>query len=127
VVLDHITFGVADFRRSVAFYDVDFGPLGLKRLFDAPRRTPDAPRITGYGDSRPFFWIADDHPTQGRLHVALSAPDRRVVDRFYAAALSGGGRDKGPPGPRPQYDPEYDGAFVLDPDGHNIEFMILGT
>ncbi|MCR5873034.1 VOC family protein [Phenylobacterium sp. J426] len=117
-MIDHLTFGVSDFGRSTAFYDRAFAPLGLRRIFDDPR--PDV-RATGYGDTRPFFWIAEQDPTSGKLHVAIRAESREAVDAFHQAALAAGGVDNGGPGLRPHYHPGYYGAFVLDPDGHNIE------
>jgi len=78
---------------------------------------------TGYGDQRPWFWIAEADATRGKFHVALRAATRVSVDAFYREALAAGGRDNGLPGLRPHYDPHYYGAFVLDPDGHNIEAM----
>ncbi|MBO9402167.1 VOC family protein [Shimia sp. R9_3] len=120
-MLDHITFGVTDFARSVAFYDRVFKPLGITRLFTVPPEHTDGIRVTGYGDTRPFFWIAEEDATRGKLHIALTAPDRACVDAFHAAALEAGGKDNGAPGLRPHYHPDYYAAFVLDPDGHNIE------
>ncbi len=120
-MIDHITFGVTDFARSTAFYDAAFAPLGLKRLFDVPLEHSGGVPATGYGDVRPFFWITEDDPTRGKLHLALTARTRAEVDAFYAAAMAAGGRDNGGPGERPHYHPGYYGAFVLDPDGHNIE------
>lgn len=120
-MIDHITFGVTDFARSVAFYDHAFAPLGVTRLFNVPLEHTDGVNVTGYGDDRPWFWIAEEDATRGKLHVALTAPDRESVDAFHAAALAAGGVDNGAPGPRPHYHPDYYGAFVLDPDGHNIE------
>jgi catechol 2,3-dioxygenase-like lactoylglutathione lyase family enzyme len=120
-MIDHITFGVIDFARSTAFYDSAFAPLGLKRLFDLPPEHSGGVSSTGYGDSRPWFWLAESDPTRGKLHIAIEAASRAAVDAFYAAAMAAGGRDNGPPGVRPHYHPNYYGAFVLDPDGHNIE------
>jgi catechol 2,3-dioxygenase-like lactoylglutathione lyase family enzyme len=120
-MIDHITFGVSDFARSTAFYDRAFAPLGVKRLFTVPKECSGGVDSTGYGDTRPWFWIAEQDATHGKLHVALEAADRAAVDAFYAAAIAAGGTDNGPPGPRPHYHPDYYGAFVLDPDGHNIE------
>jgi len=120
-MIDHITFGVSDFARSTRFYDQAFAPLGIRRLFDVPKEYSGGVDSTGYGDDRPWFWIAEQDATRGKLHVALRAPDRAAVDQFYLAALAAGGRDNGAPGLRPYYDPDYYGAFVLDPDGHNIE------
>jgi catechol 2,3-dioxygenase-like lactoylglutathione lyase family enzyme len=120
-MIDHITFGVADFARSTAFYDRALAPLGIRRLFDVPTEHSGGVSITGYGDSRPWFWIAEADATRGKLHVAIAAAERAAVDAFHAEALAAGGRDNGAPGPRPHYHPDYYGAFVLDPDGHNIE------
>ncbi len=122
-MLDHITFGVADFARSTAFYDRAFAPLGVRRLFDVPKEHSGGVELTGYGDLRPWFWIAEQDATRGKLHVALTAPNRAAVDAFHRQALAAGGRDNGAPSPRPYYHPDYYGAFVLDPDGHNIEAM----
>ena len=126
-MLDHITFGVTDFARSVAFYDTTLAPLGMRRLFDVPKDGPDDADVTGYGADRPFFWIAEHDPTHGKLHIALSAKSRAEVDAFHAAGLAAGGRDNGAPGLRPHYHPGYYGAFVLDPDGHNIEAVFHGV
>jgi catechol 2,3-dioxygenase-like lactoylglutathione lyase family enzyme len=120
-MIDHITFGVADFDRSAHFYDRAFAPLGVRRLFDVPMEHSGGVRITGYGNGRPWFWISEQDATRGKLHVALTASSRAEVDAFHAEAMAAGGRDNGPPGLRPWYDPDYYGAFVLDPDGHNIE------
>ena len=120
-MIDHITFGVSQFAASTRFYDRAFAPLGVKRLFDVPPEHSDGVSITGYGDDRPWFWIAEQDATRGKLHVAIRARDRAAVDAFYREALAAGGRDNGAPGPRPYYHPNYYGAFVLDPDGHNIE------
>ncbi len=120
-MIDHITFGVADFARSCDFYDRAFAPLGVTRLFEVPTEHTGGVRVAGYGDARAWFWIAGENPTQGKMHVALEAASRAAVDAFYAEALAAGGRDNGAPGPRPHYDLDYYGAFVLDPDGNNIE------
>ena len=120
-MIDHITFGVTNFARSTAFYDRAFEPLGVTRLFDVPLEHSGGVSTTGYGDDRPWFWLAEQDATKGKLHIALQARSRADVDAFYAAAIAAGGRDNGKPGVRPHYHPNYYGAFVLDPDGHNIE------
>ena len=122
-MIDHITFGVSDFARSTAFYDRAFAPLGVRRLFDVPKEHSGGVDVTGYGDDRPWFWIAEQDATRGKLHVAIRAAGRGAVDAFHREALAAGGQDNGAPGPRPHYDPHYYGAFVLDPDGHNLEAM----
>ena len=120
-MIDHVTFGVSDFDLSTRFYDRAFAPLGVRRLFTVPLNVSGGVNITGYGDSRPWFWVAGEDATHGKLHVALEAPDRAAVDAFFREALAAGGVDNGAPGLRPYYHPDYYGAFVLDPDGHNIE------
>lgn len=120
-MIDHITFGVTDFSRSVTFYDQAFAPLGISRLFTVPLDQTNGVQVTGYGDDRPWFWLAEEDATRGKLHIALAAQDRACVDAFFAAALQAGGTNNGKPGLREHYHPHYYGAFVLDPDGHNIE------
>ena len=122
-MIDHVTFGISDFDRSVRFYDRAFAPLGVRRLFDD---NSGPARATGYGDARPWFWIVEHDPTSGKLHVALRAESRDAVDAFHREALAAGGKDNGAPGPRPHYHPGYYAGFVLDPDGHNIEAVFHG-
>lgn len=116
-MIDHITFGVADFAAALRFYDAALAPLGLRRLL----RFVDRVEVAAYGAARPFFWIVDEAPVRGLMHIALAAPDRAAVDAFHAAALAVRAADNGAPGLRPHYDPGYYAAFVRDPDGHNIE------
>jgi catechol 2,3-dioxygenase-like lactoylglutathione lyase family enzyme len=120
-VLDHITFGVADLDGAIAFYDQALAPLGLTRLMSVTAERSGGAAFAGYGDSRPFFWIGNGAASKGALHVAFTASDRATVDAFYKAALAAGGRDNGAPGVRPHYHADYYGAFVLDPEGRNIE------
>ncbi len=117
-MIDHITFRVSDFEGSVRFYDRALAPLGLERLYDVPGGEG---RATGYGDVRPWFWIAEARPVSARLHIAMQARSKAEVEAFHSEALAAGGIDNGGPGYRPQYHPTYYAAFVLDPDGHNIE------
>ncbi|MBP7701759.1 MAG: VOC family protein [Phenylobacterium sp.] len=121
-MLDHIGLTVSDFARARAFYDAALAPLGVAMVMEVtPEQTGGSSHL-GYGsDGKPYFWIGDGGATTGALHVAFTAADRATVDAFYAAALAAGGRDNGPPGLREHYHPTYYGAFVLDPDGHNIE------
>lgn len=114
-MLDHVSIKVADFARSKAFYDKALAPLGLKMVMG------DGQFFAGYGDERPFFWIGQNQgPVGTGTHIAFSAKDRATVDAFYAAAMAAGGADNGGPGLREHYHPTYYGAFVLDPDGHNV-------
>ena len=115
-MLDHVTIGVENIERSQRFYDLALKPLGIARLY------AEGTRFAGYGISpRAFFWIGIREALQTGAHIAFAANDRATVDRFYEAAIAAGGKDNGPPGMRPHYHPDYYGAFVLDPDGHNIE------
>ena len=115
-MLDHVTIGVTDTGRSLAFYDRALRPLGITRLHG------DSEGFAGYGIApKAFFWIGIRDMPQTGSHVAFAAQDRASVDRFYAEGIAAGGRDNGQPGLRPNYHPDYYGAFVLDPDGHNIE------
>lgn len=121
-VIDHITFGVRDFEASCAFYDPALQSLGIHRLVD---QTEDGVRIAGYGKDRPRFWLVHERATRGLFHIAFEANTRSDVDRFYACACELGGVSNGPPGLRPHYHPHYYAAYVLDPDGHNIEAVCL--
>jgi len=117
-MLDHITLPVADFDRSRAFYIKALKPLGITVIMEAP---PGVGVAAGLGvEGKPFFWIGEGRPSAG-THVAFTAESRAQVQAFYDAAMAAGGRDNGPPGLRPHYHPGYYAAFVLDPDGANIE------
>ncbi|MCS0496775.1 VOC family protein [Ancylobacter sp. MQZ15Z-1] len=122
-MLDHVGFPVADFERSRAFYEAALAPLGVSIVMEVTPDQTGGDAHAGFGvGGKPFFWIGTGGAlTGGRVHVAFAADDREAVDAFYAAALAAEGRDNGPPGLRPQYHPTYYGAFVLDPDGHNVE------
>lgn len=117
-MIDHITFRVSDFERSTRFYDRALAPFGVRRLSED---VGGDFKTVGYGDMRPWLWIADGVPMSGPLHVALSAADRAVVEAFHREGLLGGGTDHGAPGLRSRYDRGYYAAYLLDPDGHNIE------
>ena len=122
-MIDHVGFAVSDIDRSRAFYDAALAPLGLAVLMEAtPEQTEAGGTAIGYGkDGNPFFWIGDNERVGEGTHVAFAADDRAQVDAFHAAALAAGGRDNGAPGSRPHYGPNYYAAFVLDPDGANVE------
>ena len=121
-MLDHISLGVTDLGRSRAFYDKALAPLGYGLQHEIEGGF-------GYGPSREqaTFWLSLPFEPGARAracpgtHVAFLAADRATVDAFYAAALTAGGRDNGKPGLRPEYHATYYAAFVLDPDGHNVE------
>jgi catechol 2,3-dioxygenase-like lactoylglutathione lyase family enzyme len=115
--LDHIALSTADYETSLKFYEQALAPLGLRTLMEFS----EGGQVAGIGDSRPFFWVGDGGKVTGRLHICFAANSRAEVDAFYAAAIAAGGKDNGPPGLRPHYHTTYYAAFVLDPDGHNIE------
>lgn len=113
-MLDHLMLRVRDYPKSKAFYDVVLAELGYKALMEFPEGV-------GYGDKKPYFWISAGPDPQSRTHVAFAAADRPSVDRFHAKALELGAKSDGAPGLREHYHPNYYGAFVFDPDGHNLE------
>jgi catechol 2,3-dioxygenase-like lactoylglutathione lyase family enzyme len=121
-MIDHTGLQVSDPARSRRFYDGALAPLGYKVLMEVPREHTGGAVVLGYGvPPKPDFWIAQGTPNQPRVHIAFRVDRRELVDAFHHAALAAGGQDNGAPGPRPHYHKDYYGAFVLDPDGHNIE------
>ena len=122
-MIDHIGFPVSDYERSKAFYARAFAPLGYRLVMEiGAERTESKSPAAGFGaDGKPDFWIGGEGGLNGVIHVAIVVKNREIVDEFHRAALAAGGRDNGPPGLRPHYHANYYGAFVLDPDGHNIE------
>jgi catechol 2,3-dioxygenase-like lactoylglutathione lyase family enzyme len=121
-MLDHIVLNVSDFARSKAFYQAALAPLGASVIMEVTAEQTGGYRGAGFGvRGKPTFWIGNGDPTRGTLHIAFAADNRAAVDAFYRAAIEAGAKDNGPPGLRPHYHPDYYGAFVLDPDGHNIE------
>lgn len=121
-MIDHMGFSVADLARSRAFYEAALAPLGYCVVMAVSAEETGGDAHLGFGaDGKPDFWIASGGALGGHVHVAFAAADRATVGAFYAAAIAAGGIDNGAPGLRPHYHPNYWGAFVLDPDGHNIE------
>ena len=117
-MLDHVGLNVSDYDRSRDFYARALAPLGLELLME-----PVA-EVGGFGspkDQKPFFWISTRETANADVHIAFAAPSHTLVDAFHAAAVEAGGTDNGPPGPREIYHPSYYGAYVLDPDGNNVE------
>jgi catechol 2,3-dioxygenase-like lactoylglutathione lyase family enzyme len=121
-MIDHTGIGVADVGRSAAFYDAALAALGLRRVMQLPDGI--GTDGIGYGVDYPVFWIDRYHPHSVRQHTAFAASSRAAVDAFYGAALKAGGKDNGPPGLRLQH---YYAAFVLDPDGNNMEAVFRGN
>jgi catechol 2,3-dioxygenase-like lactoylglutathione lyase family enzyme len=121
-MLDHIGLKVTDIAKAKAFYDKALAPLGVKIIMEVPKEESGDGAFIGYGEGmKPYFWINEQPKATVLLHVAFASDSRAKVDAFYKAAMAAGGRDNGAPGLRPLYHPNYYGAFVLDPDGHNIE------
>ena len=113
-MIDHLGISVSDYERAKAFYAKALAPLGYGLIMEVTAEQTGHAAAAGFG--------ADGKPAMNKpVHIALRAKDRATVDAFYKAAIAAGGRDNGPPGIRPHYHASYYGAFVLDPDGHNIE------
>lgn len=124
-MIDHVGFPVSDYATSKAFYEKSLAPLGYVLVMEVGTNEMAAP-AAGFGiGGNPDFWIGGEGGVGNPVHVAVVAKDRAAVDAFHAAALAAGGKDSGAPGLRPHYGPSYYAAFVLDPDGHNIEAVVL--
>ena len=120
-MIDHMGFPVSDYARSKAFYEKALAPLGYVLVMEVQENAFGA-KAAGFGIAgKPDFWIGGEGGLNKELHVAIAAKDRAAVDAFHKAALAAGATDNGAPGIRAHYHPNYYGAFVLDPDGHNIE------
>ena len=121
-MIDHLGFSVSDYERAKTFYAKALAPLGYSLVMEVTAEETGGSAAAGFGaDGKPDFWIGGEGGMDKPLHVAILAKDRATVDAFYQAAIAAGGRDNGPPGIRAHYHPNYYGAFVRDPDGHNIE------
>jgi catechol 2,3-dioxygenase-like lactoylglutathione lyase family enzyme len=121
-MIDHIGIGARQFDVSRRFYDATLATLEIKPIVELTAEQTGSYQGVGYGRERSaFFWLGGDGPRGAGIHLAFSASSRSQVDAFYHAALQSGGKDNGPPGPRPHYHPDYYAAFVLDPDGINVE------
>jgi catechol 2,3-dioxygenase-like lactoylglutathione lyase family enzyme len=114
-MIDHLSLAVRDLARSREFYAQALAPLGA-----AVQMEYEGGLGIGW-PGKPAFWLSGSETPTSATHVAFIAPDRASVDAFHAAALAAGGKDNGPPGLRPHYHPSYYAAFVIDPDGHNVE------
>jgi catechol 2,3-dioxygenase-like lactoylglutathione lyase family enzyme len=124
-MLDHIGIKVSNLARSKEFYRAALRPLGYELWKDIPSAAgfgtaEGAGRNTDPGGD---FWVIEGDPPLPRIHVAFNASTREQVDAFFAAARAAGGIDNGAPGLRPEYHPHYYAAFILDPDGYNIEVV----
>jgi catechol 2,3-dioxygenase-like lactoylglutathione lyase family enzyme len=115
MILDHIGLAVRDFGKSATFFRRALAPLGIQTVLEG-----EGWAMLGK-EGRPQFWIGVHGIPPGPIHIAFAAENREQVRAFHRAALAAGGRDNGAPGIRTKYHPDYYGAFVFDPDGHNIE------
>ena len=114
-MFDHVGFGVTNLAESKAFFLNSLQPLGVSIAMEGPYGV-------GLGrNEKPSLWLSETRDVPAHLHIALAADTRAEVDAFYKAALAAGGKGNGAPGLRPQYHPNYYGAFVIGPDGHNVE------
>jgi catechol 2,3-dioxygenase-like lactoylglutathione lyase family enzyme len=121
-MMDHIGLAVADFKRSKSFFVNALAPLDITLIMEVTAEQTGGDAHAGFGAERKaFFWIGNGKKPTSGVHVAFAAKSRSQVDAFHQAAMTAGGRDNGPPGLRPQYHPNYYGAFILDADGNNIE------
>jgi catechol 2,3-dioxygenase-like lactoylglutathione lyase family enzyme len=122
-MIDHLTIGVSDLARSRDFYLRALAPLG----FDETNTSDVLPSEIEFGSAEKMdFAISTEYGTGAPVHIAFAADSIEQVRAFHAAALAAGGVEHGPPGPRPHYGEGYYGAFVLDPDGHNVEAVFHG-
>lgn len=121
-MIDHISVYVSDLDKSRRFYGAALPPLGYRPLMEAPKEFTGGSRYFGWEDAAETdFYINEGPRNEPRLHIAFRAESRKQVADFHQAALAAGGTDNGAPGLRPEYHGDYYGAFVLDPDGHNVE------
>jgi catechol 2,3-dioxygenase-like lactoylglutathione lyase family enzyme len=118
--IDHIGLGVSDYERSKQFFTEALAPLGIELVMEVEG-------WAGFGrGGKPAFWFGTHTTPQLPMHICFSAENREQVRAFYSAALAAGGKDNGPPGIREIYHPSYYAAFVIAPDGHNIEAVSHG-
>jgi catechol 2,3-dioxygenase-like lactoylglutathione lyase family enzyme len=120
-MIDHVKLFAADPARSRAFYEQALKPLGYRVMMEP------APGVVGLGVTRPDFWIAPVEASPTLCHLAVRVDSEMEVEAFHAAALAAGGTDNGGPGLRSHYHQNYYGAFVLDPDGNNVEAVYHGA
>lgn len=122
MIIDHIGFAVTDHEKSREFYSKALAPLGIELLAEDQGWSGFGKRSDGKAD----IWFGEDDKPQNPMHIAFSADSREMVDQFYDAAIAAGAKDNGKPGLREIYHANYYGAFVFDPDGHNIEAVYHG-
>ncbi len=121
-MIDHVGFAVKDYKHSVEFYKRALMPLGITLMMEVTPEQSGAEAHAGFGKAgKPYFWIGTGEPVKGRVHFAFNAPTRASVREFYKHAIEGGARDNGAPGVRPHFHQDYYAAFVICPNGHNLE------
>src|SRR5262249_880174 len=121
-MIDHTGVAVSDFAKAKAFYTRALAPIGYALLVEFPASDSGRTDVAGFGvPPKPDFWIPPGTPTRLAIHIAFRVTSRALAAASHPAAIAAGGRDNGGPGLRPHYHAHYYGAFVLDPDGHNIE------
>lgn len=116
-MFDHVVFGVTDYEKSKVFYLKALQPIGIEVVSEGPLG------LEASADGKTSLCLRPGEKKPAHLHLAFRAERREHVDAFYRAALAAGGKDNGPPGLRPKYHANYYAAFVLDPDGHNVEVV----
>ncbi|MBE9006917.1 VOC family protein [Fortiea sp. LEGE XX443] len=124
-MIDHVAINVSNFEHSKNFYKVALAPLGYKLCKEYDITSPVSKYAAGFGtDGKADFWIVDEQVNIPRIHVAFTTESCEQVNTFHTASLTVGGTDNGAPSLRSHYyHSKYYGAFVLDPDGHNIEVV----
>lgn len=120
-MFDHVVFGVSNYEASKMFYLKALAPIGLSIVLEGPLGI----ELSADGKTSLCLFQTEEKPA--RLHLAFRADTREQVDEFYRAALEAGGNDNGAPGLRPRYHANYYAAFVIDPDGHNVEMVCHQT
>jgi len=123
-MLHHVSIGVRDVERAAKFYDAVLGALGYKRVMEF------MPYAVAYGESAPAFWVQLPHNQQvatagNGVHISFIARTKDAIDRFHDIAMELGAQNAGEPGPRPDYSPDYYGAFIYDFDGNKLEATLL--
>ena len=120
-MIDHTGIHVTDYPKAKVFYDAIFAAMGGGLMVEVPEQYTGGMKVVGYGREQPVFWLNEAKDAGPGRHTAFAARNRAEVDAFYMAAMAAGGKDNGGPGIRADYHPNYYAAFVIDPDGNNIE------
>jgi catechol 2,3-dioxygenase-like lactoylglutathione lyase family enzyme len=121
-MIDHLSLVVSDYEKSKAFYSQALAPTGHSKVVELAAAHPGQSGSAGFCHADGSdVWISQGTTPTTPIHIAFRVPTRAAVDAFHAAAVAAGGTDNGAPGLRAKYHPRYYGAYVLDPDGHNIE------